>query len=402
MLHRPDAIVARGAAGKRSSDRSQDLGGVLNAHPNRDQGSVAVVEPFRIHVADDVLDDLRARLRHTRWPEQMPGIGWEQGTELNWLQRLVSYWADEFDWRDWERRLNTLNHFTWEGIHFVHQRAGTSKAQPLILTHGWPGSFLDYVGVLPMLEDFDVVVPSLPGYGFSPRPREVGINYRYVAERWHRLMRELGYSSYGAGGGDFGAGVATFLALDHPGSVVGIHLTTPEITPEVDAAGLTDLERSYLAVRAEWDAAERGYSAIQSTKPQTVGYALNDSPAGLAAYLGEKWRSWSDATPSNEFLCATLTLYWATQTIASSMRDYWDNRRYPVQPSYVEAPTAFGVFAHETVPEGAPPRSYLERLYNIQRWTVFPSGGHFAPVEEPAALASDLTAFFRSLPMPPR
>ena len=162
------------------------------------------------------------------------------------------------------------------------------------------------------------------------------------------------------------------------------------------------MERSYLAVRAGWDAAERGYSAIQSTKPQTVGYALNDSPAGLAAYLGEKWRSWSDATPSDDFLCATLTLYWATQTITSSMRDYWDNRRYPVHPGYVDTPTAFGIFAHETVPEGEPPRSYLERLYNIQRWTVFPRGGHFAPAEEPAAVAGDLTAFFRAQATPPR
>ena len=361
-----------------------------------------MVEPFRIHIADEVLNDLRARLRQTRWAEQIPGMGWEQGTELDWLQRLVSYWTDEFDWRTWERKLNALKHFTWEGIHFVHQRAESSTAVPLILTHGWPSSFLDYVDVLPMLKDFDVVVPSLPGYGFSPRPREVGINYRYVAQRWHRLMLELGYSRYGAGGGDFGAGVSTFLALDHPESVVGIHLTTPEITPEVDAAGLSDVERSYLAVRAGWDAAERGYSAIQSTKPQTVGYALNDSPAGLAAYLGEKWRSWSDATPSDDFLCATLTLYWATQTITSSMRDYWDNRRYPVHPSYVDTPTAFGIFAHETVPEGEPPRSYLERLYNIQRWTVFPRGGHFAPAEEPAAVAGDLTAFFRAQAMPPR
>jgi pimeloyl-ACP methyl ester carboxylesterase len=150
-------------------------------------------------------------------------------------------------------------------------------------------------------------------------------------------------------------------------------------------------------VRRKWDATERGYSSIQSTKPQTVGYGLNDSPAGLAAYLGEKWHSWSDATPSNDFLCATLTLYWATQTITSSMRDYWDNRFYPVDPAFVDTPTAFGIFANETVAEGEPPRSYLERLYNIQRWTVFPRGGHFAPIEEPVMLAKDLSVFFRSL-----
>lgn len=354
------------------------------------------VKAFRIQVADEVLDDLRARLLRTRWPDPAPGAGWEQGTDLDWLQRLVSYWAHEFDWRACERRLNTLEHFTWQGIHFMHRRARASGGLPLILTHGWPGSFLDYVDVLPMLEDFDVVVPSLPGYGFSPRPAEIGINYRYVAQRWHRLMAEFGYSRYGAGGGDFGAGVSTFLALDHPESVIGIHLTTPELTPEVDVADLSDAERAYLAVRGGWDAAERGYSAIQSTKPQTVGYGLNDSPAGLAAYLGEKWRSWSDVTPSDDFLCATFTLYWVTQTITSSMRDYWDNRHQPVRPAYVDTPTAFGVFAHETIPEGEPPRSYLERLYNIQRWTVFPRGGHFAAAEQPAAVAEDLAAFFRA------
>ena len=189
------------------------------------------MQPFQIHITDEVLDDLRAKLRQTRWPDQLPGIGWEQGTEQDWLLHLVSYWADTFDWRAWERKLNKLQHFTWEGIHFVHRRAASGRGVPLILTHGWPSSFLDYIDMLPMLEEFDVVVPSLPGYGFSPRPPEVGINYRYVAARWHRLMTALGYSRYGAGGGDFGAGVSTFLALDHPEAVIGIHLTTAELTP---------------------------------------------------------------------------------------------------------------------------------------------------------------------------
>jgi pimeloyl-ACP methyl ester carboxylesterase len=357
------------------------------------------MQPFRIHIAQEVLDDLQTRLLHTRWPDQIPGIGWKQGPELHWVQRLVSYWAKEFNWRAWEQKLNSLNHFTWEGIHFVHQRAASGRGIPLILTHGWPSSFLDYLEMLPMLNDFDVVIPSLPGYGFSPRPPKVGINYRYVVEHWHRLMNALGYSRYAAGGGDFGAGVTSFLALGHSESVIGIHLTTleSELTPKVNDAELSEAERSYLSVNRDWDATERGYSAIQSTKPQTIGYGLNDSPAGLAAYLGEKWHSWSDVTPSDDFLCATLTLYWVTQTITSSMRDYWDNRWHPVEPAYIATPTAFAVFAHQTVPEGEPPRSYLERVYNLQRWTVFPRGGHFAAVEQPAALAEDLTAFFRNL-----
>lgn len=355
------------------------------------------MEPFRIHVPNEVLDDLWARLRRTRWPDQIPGIGWKQGTELDWLRQRVSYWANEFDWRAWERKLNALDQFIWEGIHFVYQRAASGRGLPLILTHGWPGSFLDYVGLLPMLTDFDVVMPSLPGYGFSSRPPQVGVNYRFVAERWHQLMSKLGYSRYGAGGYDFGSGVTTILALDHPESVIGIHLTSLEsdLTPVVDDKDLSDAERAYLAVIREWETTERGYSAIQSTKPQTVGYGLNDSPAGLAAYIGEKWRAWSDVMPSDDFFCATLTLYWVTQTITSSMRDYWDNRWHPVERGYVKTPTAFGVFARQTVSEGEPPRSYLERVYNIERWTVFPRGGHFAPAEQPATVAEDLVAFFR-------
>ncbi|WP_446742784.1 epoxide hydrolase family protein [Silvibacterium acidisoli] len=355
------------------------------------------MQKLNIHLPETVLEDLRLRLHHTRWPDHVPGIGWKQGTDPAWIQSLVAYWAAEFDWRGWEQRLNALDHFSWEGIHFVHRRAASGHGMPLLLTHGWPGSFLDYLGLLPMLDEFDVVIPSLPGYGFSPRPARTGINYRFVAERWHRLMSALGYARYGAAGYDFGAGVTTLLAAGHPASVFGIHLTTLEsdLTPEVDDAELSASEAEYLAVNRAWDTTERGYSAIQSTKPQTIGYGLNDSPAGLAAYLGEKWHSWSDVTPSHDFLCATFTLYWATQTITSSMRDYWDNRCFPAGRVAVDTPTAFGVFAHQTVPEGDPPRSWLERVYNIQRWTVFPRGGHFAPVEEPALLAADMAEFFR-------
>jgi pimeloyl-ACP methyl ester carboxylesterase len=354
------------------------------------------VKLFKIHVAEEVLEDLRARLHRTRWPDEVPGIGWEQGTNLDWLQRLVSYWANKFDWRAWEQRLAALDHFTWEGIHFVYRCALSGPGIPIILTHGWPSSFLEYFDMLPMLGNFDVVVPSLPGYGFSARPSKVGINYRHLADTWHRLMSALGYSRYCAAGNDFGAGVSTILALDHPESVIGIHITSLEsdLALSVDDNDLSEPERSFLTVNRSWEGTERGYSAIQSTKPQTVGYGLNDSPAGLAAYIGEKWHSWSDVTPPDDFLCATLTLYWVTQTITSSMRDYWDNRWHAVDPAYVATPTAFGVFAHQKVPEGEPPRAYLERMYNIRRWTVFPSGGHFAPAEQPAAVAGDLDAFF--------
>ncbi|GIH11150.1 multidrug MFS transporter [Rhizocola hellebori] len=354
---------------------------------------IMAIQRFSIDIGDEVLADLRSRILATRWPDQVPSIGWQQGTELVYLQEFLAYWADGFDWAAASESLNQHEHFmTDDGVHFVHRRG--SGGLPLLLTHGWPSAFLEYLPLLPLLPDFDVVIPSLPGYGFSRRPAQTGVNYRFVASRWHNLMTELGYSRYGAGGGDFGAGVATFLAIDHPDAVTGIHLTTFELSPTDGPQ--SEVERAYLAVNDSWATAERGYSSIQSTKPQTVGYGLNDSPAGLAAWLLEKWNSWTDTTPSRDYLCTLLTLYWATQTITPSMRDYWDNRWKAVTPTYVSTPTAFALFPHETVLEGEPPREFAERLYNVQRWTVFDRGGHFAPIEHPNLVAADLAAFFAS------
>jgi pimeloyl-ACP methyl ester carboxylesterase len=248
----------------------------------------------------------------------------------------------------------------------------------------------------------------LPGYGFSQRPARTGVNYRYTAGLWRELMRALGYERYGAGGGDVGAGVATYLALDEPRRVIGVHLTNLEITPQQGpgTSPLTQAERTYLEQNQRWADVERGYSSIQSTKPQTVGYGLNDSPAGLAAWILEKWRSWTDsggdleARFSRDFLLTLLTIYWATQSITSSMRDYFDNRfhRAPLgAQDRVRVPTAVAVFAHELVPEGEPPREWAERLYDVRRWTPMPRGGHFAPAEEPDLVARDIAAFFGSL-----
>lgn len=376
-------------------------------------------EPFTIHVEESVLADLRTRIGKTRWPDQIPGIGWQQGTDLDYLRQLLDYWADGFDWRANESRLNQFDHFQAEvdgsRVHFVHQRAATGDGIPLILTHGWPSSFVEYLPMVSLLTDpqthgidgpaFDVVIPSLPGYGFSERPARTGVNYRHVATLWHQLMRGLGYQRYGAGGGDFGAGVATFMALDDPDPLLGIHLSNLEIAPNTgpDTRPLSEAERSYLEHSEQWWSTEQGYKVIQSTKPQTLGYGLNDSPAGLAAWLLEKWRSWGDthgdldAHFSRDFLLANLTIYWATQTIAPSIRDYYDNRVFSVAPGprdYVAVPTAVAVFGHYFEPEGVPPREWAERLYNIAQWTVMPAGGHFAPVEEPERLARDIASFF--------
>jgi pimeloyl-ACP methyl ester carboxylesterase len=379
------------------------------------------IEPFRVRVDDAVLADLRARIRATRWPDQVPGIGWEQGTELGYLRDLLAWWADGFDWPARERELNRYPQFMADldgvRIHFVHVRA-PGGGVPLILTHGWPSAFVELLPLVPLLTEpaahgidgpaFDLVLPSLPGYGFSPRPARTGVNYRYTAGLWHRLMRELGYARYGAGGGDFGAGVATAMALDDPEPLLGLHISTMEIAPYTGpgAPPLTRAERGYVAHLDDWAARERGYSLIQATKPQTVGYGLTDSPAGLAAWIVEKWRSWSDCGGdvasrfSRDFLLTLLTVYWATGSVTASLRDYYDNRWYPLglgPDDRVGTPSGFAVFANEFVPEGVPPREWAQRLYRVVRWTLMPRGGHFAAAEEPELLARDIAAFFAGI-----
>jgi len=367
-------------------------------------------EPFSIHMAEEVLDDLRARIRAARLPPAAPGAAWERGTDLEFLRELLADWA-AFDWRARERWLNGFAHFRAAGVHFVHERAVDGRGIPLVLTHGWPSTFAESLALVPLLTDpaahgidgpaFDVVIPSLPGYGFSERPARC--TTRDTARLWHELMRGLGYERYGAQGGDFGASVTTWMALEDPAALLGIHLHNLDDTPYTGPGSrpLSDAERAYRADVARWDAVERGYSSIQSTKPQTVAFGLNDSPAGLAAWIAEKWRSWSDAPGiPRELLLTTLTLFWATQTIATSMRDYYDMRWHgsPLGPGdRVPVPTAIAVFDRMLVPEGTPPREWAERLYDVRRWTPMPRGGHFAPAEQPELLARDVAAFFAAL-----
>jgi pimeloyl-ACP methyl ester carboxylesterase len=382
------------------------------------------VTPFFIHIGEEILSDLRERIRNTRLPDQAPGAAWDQGTDLNYLRQLLAYWTDGFDWRTQERDLNAAKQFRAEldgaHIHFVHERARYGHGVPLILTHGWPSTFIELLPLIPFLTDphthgidgpaFDVVIPSLPGYGFSDRPAQGLVNYERVAGLWHRLMRGLGYECYGAQGGDFGAGIATFMALKNREPMIGVHLSNFEITPYTGpgARPLSAAEKNYLQRNEIFWQSEGGYKAIQSTKPQTLAYGLNDSPAGLAAWILEKWRSWGDSRGivderfSRDFLLTTVTLYWVTQTIASSMRDYFDNdnRRFRVTigpDDFVNVPTGFAVFANNFVDEGTPPREWPERLYDVRRWTPMPSGGHFAAIEEPELLARDIAAFFAGL-----
>ena len=380
------------------------------------------VQAFAINIPQTTLDDLRERLARTRWPDEVQRAAWDYGTNLGYLKELVDYWQHAFDWRAQEAMLNQYAQFRAEldgvHIHFVHERAKHSGGIPLILTNGWPSTFIELLPLVPLLTDpeahgidgpaFDVVIPSLPGYGSSERPKRQGVTTRYTAGLWHCLMRGLGYERYGAQGGDFGAAVATFMALDDPKPMLGIHLSNLEIPPYTGPGSrpLSEAEHAYLTQYQRWSEVDGGYKAIQSTKPQTLGYGLNDSPVGLAAWIVEKFRAWSDCNGdverrfSKDELLTNIMVYWATETIMTSIRDYFDNRWFGVTlgpDDFVHVPTAVAVFAHQFVSDGTPPREWAQRLYNVCQWTPMPSDGHFAPTEEPELLACDIATFFAKL-----
>ena len=374
-------------------------------------------EPFEIHVDDAVLDDLRARLDATRWPDEVDGAGWTMGSNLAYMKELGAYWRDGYDWREQERRLNALPQFRAEidglGIHFVHIEGKGPDPFPLIVSHGWPGSFFEMYKIAGPLTDpaahggdpadaFHLVVPSLIGYGFSDASREPGMTTHRMAELFGRLMIDtLGYERFGAQGGDWGSAVTSSLAEQYPANVAGIHLNLvigrmarlagEAASPEVEA---------YRAEMAGWVRDESAYSIMQGTKPQTLGYALNDSPVGLAGWIVEKWRAWSDCdgdverSYTKDELLTNVMIYWVTQTINSSVRLYRENRGEFGRTGRIETPTAIAMFPKEI---SHPPRSLVERGYNVQRWTEMPRGGHFAAMEEPGLLVEDVRAFFRGL-----
>ena len=359
------------------------------------------VEPFAIDVEEPVLYDLGARLEHTRWPSPAPGEPWAQGTDLAWLQSLVAYWEDGFDWRARERALNAYRSSspTWTAFACTSSTSGAAGL-PLILTHGWPSAFTELLALIDRLPAFDLVIPSLPGYAFSSRPPVC--TTRDVASLWHKLMQGLGYERYGAGGGDWGAAVTTYMALEAPERLLGIHLSNLDNAP-TPATPLSAAEQAFVAATDHWDATERGYSFEQGTKPQTLAYGLTDSPVALAAWLLEKWRSWADtggdlARFDRDFLLELVTLYWVTNSIATANRDYFDNRAAGTAllgPGvFVTVPTAIANFHGNHVSEGVLPREWAERIYNVERFTKMRRGGHFAAAEEPALLAADIAAFF--------
>ncbi len=375
-------------------------------------------ERFHIQVTDEVLDDLKYRLNHIRWPIQIKNSDWTRGTELDYLQSLILYWRDGYDWRTQEFELNQLSQFhcTIDGIdlHFVHERGKGPDPIPIILTHGWPDSYLRYKRIIPMLTDparfggdpvdsFDVIIPSLPGFGFSSRPAHSGINNFSVSEMWAKLMvEELGYEKFAAAGGDIGSGVTRYLALNHPELLIGIHLTDIGIIRDLlianDPSALSEEELEYKKDAQQWISQEGGYMSLQSTKPQTLAYGLTDSPVGLAGWIVEKFHAWSDCHGdlrqrfSKDELLTNVMIYWVTGTIGSSINMYYENMHSLPSMGRIKVPTGVALFPADIL---LPPKQWAERNLDITRWTPLPRGGHFTAMEEPELMAEDIRTFYR-------
>ncbi|MEZ0365485.1 epoxide hydrolase family protein [Mycobacterium sp. pUA109] len=371
--------------------------------------------PFRIDIPDDVLTDLRRRLAATRWPEAECVDDWSQGIPLAYTRELADYWATGYDWRAREAALNRFDQFITEidglDIHFIHQRSPHDGAFPLIITHGWPGSIVEFAKVIEPLTDptahggraedaFHVVCPSLPGYGFSGKPAATGWGVERIAAAWETLMTRLGYDRYGAQGGDWGSAVTTQIGRN-VGHCAGIHVNMPIAAPPAEALkDPTDADRAALAAMKDHQRWGTGYSKQQATRPQTLGYGLVDSPVAQLAWIVEKFWAWSDCDghPENALsrdeMLDNVMLYWTTGTGASSARLYWESFATFRDSGRVELPTGVAQFPKEI---SCLPRSWCENSYHITRWTAMPRGGHFAAFEQPELLVDDVRAFFATV-----
>lgn len=380
-----------------------------------------MIEPFSIEISDTALDDLRQRLQMTRWPDEV-GTNWQYGTDLAYMKSLCEYWLTKYDWRREEAALNALDHFRTKiegrNVHFIHQRSPHEDALPLVMTHGWPGSIAEFTRIIPMLTEpekfggdasdaFHLICPSIPGFGFSDGPTETGFDLKRAAEGHVEIMQRLGYEKYGVQGGDMGSPVSSWTAVLDPDHVCGLHLTLvfagyPK-DKEDPFEGVTDDEKRRLEERREHMAEGTGYQAIQGTKPQTLGYGLNDSPVGLAAWITEKFHSWMDchgdidSAITRDELLTNIMLYWLNSSITASARYYYESghvRNNLHEHGRIATPTGCAMFPGELY---QPPRVWVEALYNVQHWTTPPEGGHFAALEKPELLAADLREFFSPL-----
>ncbi|MFE9202420.1 epoxide hydrolase family protein [Micromonospora sp. NPDC007230] len=383
------------------------------------------MKPFRIDIPETVLDDLRRRLAATRWPDDTPDTGWQRGVPQSYLRDLVDHWLTKYDWRAAEARFNQYPQFVTEiddtRVHFLHVRSPEPDARPLLITHGWPGSIAEFLDVIGPLHDpvahggsaqdaFHLIIPSLPGHGFSGPVRETGWDYTRIAHAWAALMQRLGYDSYLAQGGDHGAYISLELGRLFPQRVAGVHvnmlLTVPGGDP-AELAALTEDDLARLGKLAYFDAEVSGYMKVQSTRPQTIGYALTDSPVGQLAWIVEKFYEFTDSTDAPEdavdrdLMLTNVMLYWLTGTAASAANLFYEAREYMREvftpgtaPAPVPVPIGVAVFQ----PDFAPVRSLALRDYpTISHWSEFPRGGHFATMEQPSAMVTDLRAFARSL-----
>lgn len=385
-----------------------------------DVADLTAIRPFKIDIPEQVLEDLYSRLQGTRYPDEIVDANWDYGTNLAYQKELIEYWINEFDWRAQEQLINEFDHFKTNidglDIHFIHQRSPVEGATPLLISHGWPGSFLEFMKVIGPLTDpvayggnaedaFHVIVPSIPGFGFSDKPTERGYDLAQMGGIFAKLMERLGYDRYGAQGGDLGSLITSSIASEYPDRVIGLHLNMvfagppPGVTnPEADVP-IAELER--MRERQAFWAPETGYAAIQGTKPQTLGYALNDSPSGQAAWIIDKVHVACTCPGGHEEkftkdeLLTNITLYWVTETTTSASRIYFEMSRATAQaPTYIEVPTGAALFPNEIM---LPPRKWAEALYNIVHWTEMPRGGHLAALEEPELYIEDVRAFFGSL-----
>lgn len=385
------------------------------------------IEPYRIDVDPAVIDDLKSRLARTRLAEEPPGAGWDYGTSARFLAELVDHWRDRFDWFAQQERLNAMpNHLVevpGARMHLVHERGKGDRPLPIVLAHGWPSGYLEMTKLVPLLADpgaagadpadaFDVIVPSFPGFGFSGPPLERGFGYARTAEALHRVMTEvLGYERYAVHGTGAGVYVVGRMALEHPANVAGFHTHDPALMPvasfEPPAPAPSDDELAFAEVSRRWASREGAYAELHRTKPQSIGHALNDSPAGLASWLVEKHRTWSDCDGdlerryTKDELLTSCTIYWATGTIASSMRAYFE--RVTADPPIragTRMPVPTGVAMprfDERFPPRRAPRELIERTHDVVHWVDLPRGGHFASWEEPELVAASIRQFFRAL-----
>lgn len=384
-------------------------------------------QPFQIHFPEETIIDLKRRLAATRWPDEIDNGNWSWGVSQSYLQELCSYWQSSHDWEAAQERLNTFLHFKEEidgiGLHFIHEKGRGKTATPLLLIHGWPDSFVRFLDIISLLAEpdgdghaFDVIVPSIPSFAFSDKPTEAGMNPKRIAELFTRLMTEvLDYEKFIAQGGDWGSTISEQLGLYHEKRILGLHLTdVPHSHGMMPVEDPSAAEKAYLAETKLWVEQEGAYFKEQSTKPQTLGIGLNDSPAGLAAWIMEKFHTWTDNdgkpedAVSRDALLTNLTIYWATQTATSSARIYYESNRamqqaktllanlnpFNKEGSRSKPPAAFALFPKDI---SHPPKEFAGRFFNVQRWTKMDSGGHFAALEKPKELAADIRAFARLL-----